>query len=150
VVEGTAAAVAAEFTEAVAAPGLSADRPVAAQFAGRWVVERRAGRPAAVPYVDQWAVVPLWVPLGVRRYGGRWVVAPRWARAAVPQYADQWVGVPRWARPAMLPCVGLRATSPPAVGGRTQTFIVVRPSTVEQTFMAVPIMAGVPLRQVLP
>jgi hypothetical protein len=69
-----------------------------------------------------------------KRTDGWWSV-----RAGVPQCADRWAAASLRAQGAMLPCVGLRETSPSAVADHIQTF------------MAAPtlIMAGVLPPQVL-
>ena len=136
--------MAAESIAAVEVPVLSADQVVAAPSAGRWAAEWRGDPLAAPPCAGRWVVALRSAQAGVLLCADRSVVAPRSAQAGVPQSEDQQVVASLLAREAMLPCGGLRVTSPLVQADRIRTSIVVR------TFMVgpIPIMAGALLRQV--
>jgi hypothetical protein len=81
------------------------------------------------------------------RFGDRWAMAQHEDRPAEPLCVDRLAVALPWVRPAMLPCVGLRATSRSVMPGHTRTFIVGRTRTF--TVVPIPIMEPVLSRQAL-
>lgn len=134
-------AVVVESIEEVGAPVLSTERAAVARPEDRWAAVWHEDRPEVPQYAVRWAAAPPWVRPEVLQYGGRGEVVPPWARAGVRQYAGQWVAAPLSGRRAMLPRVGLRATSRSVIQMSIADHI--------RTFTAAPIMVTAPPRRVL-